>query len=391
VTRFHWGAIGISFGVLCAAWFVSGQTARGQDMLAEATQEAEPSGVYHQTAGNSPDIGMNAYSGNHSGNGNVSGCQNCNGCDDGCCDGCGSNCGCNDCGCSNGGCCWPKWYVQGGAMFLWRNNGAVNQPVVESNIDQSTLLDTHSADFDTGIGPRILIGMRTSANEAWMVQYFSAFDFDGNSSITVPGGLAAPGSLGQTGTDWSFADQMSIHYTSEINNFEINHMRTWGNWSFLAGFRFLDLNEDYDITSISGADTSFYNVHTRNDLFGAQLGGRYRQCYGRFFWDFTGKAGVYGNAAQQTQLLTDNDNTTVDRDSISHKGTVAFVGDLNLSVGFQLNCVWAFRCGYNLMWIDEVALAPDQLDFDVSSAGTGIHTGGDVFLQGINVGLEGHW
>ena len=72
-------------------------------------------------------------------------------------------------------------------------------------------------------------------------------------------------------------------------------------------------------------------------------------------------------------------------------GTVAFIGDLNLSVGYQLSRVWAARCGYNLMWIDQVALAPDQLDFDISSPGTHISTGGDVFLQGINVALEAHW
>ena len=125
------------------------------------------------------------------------------------------------------------------------------QPVVTSSIDQSTLLDTHSTDFDTGIGPRVLIGFSPNACESWSVNYFSAFDFDGHSSISSPGELAAPGSLGQQGTDWSFADEMSIHYTSEINNVEINHMRTG------AAFRSWPVSvsstssENYNITTIS--------------------------------------------------------------------------------------------------------------------------------------------
>ncbi len=186
---------------------------------------------------------------------------------------------------------------------------------------------------------------------------------------------------------------MSIHYSSEINNAELNWMHTWNRLSFLAGFRFLDLSENYDITTVTGTDASFYNVRTLNDLYGFQIGGRYRRCCHRFFWDVTGKAGVFGNDVEQSQYLSDINNTTVYRDNTTdHEGTVAFIGDINVSVGFKLNCVWAARCGYNLLWIDQVALAPDQLNFDISSTGaSNTHTSGDVFLQGINVALEARW
>ncbi len=139
---------------------------------------------------------------------------------------------------------------------------------------------------------------------------------------------------------------------------------------------------------------SFYNVRTLNDLYGFQIGGRYRRCCHRFFWDVTGKAGVFGNAAEQSQYLSDNGQhrPSTATTPTNHEGTVAFIGDINVSVGFQLNCVWAARCGYNLLWIDQVALAPDQLNFDISSPGnTNTHTSGDVFLQGINVALEARW
>jgi hypothetical protein len=41
-----------------------------------------------------------------------------------------------------------------------------------------------------------------------------------------------------------------------------------------------------------------------------------------------------------------------------------------------------------------VALAPDQWDFSAATgagAGTGIRGTGSVFLNGVNVGLEGRW
>ena len=359
MTRFLLAVIRAHGALLFTLTVLGSSAAQAQNMLAAAMEDSQSPGQFNQAMGNSPDLGMNSYSGgncNNCGNGNGNcggncGCQNCNGC------GCGG-CGCDGCSaCGANGCC-SKWYVQGGAVFLWRNNDSVNQPVVVSSIDPTlTLLDTHDTGFDTGIGPRILVGFRTNACESWSVNYFSAFDFSGDATLTSQGSLAAPGTLGQLGTDWSFSDQMTIQYTSEINNVEINHMRNWGDVSFLAGFRFLDLSENYNITTVSGADTSFYNVRTLNDLYGFQIGGRYRHCCHRFFWDFTGKAGVFGNAAEQGQYLSDNGNTTVYRDNTeSHMGTVAFIGDLNLSVGFQLTKVWAARCGYNLMWIDQVAL-----------------------------------
>ncbi len=396
--RFRSAVNRVLFISLAASCLLGSVAAQAQNLLAAAMDDPQSPGHIYQQGGNPPDLGMNTYSG--SGGVYASGCQNCNaggcGCSNGCgCDGCGC-CGSNCCGsnCCGSNCgCWPKWYVDAGAVFLWRNNGSINQPVVITSGSQAptTLIDTHSTDFDTGIGPQVMLGVRTSPCSAWCLQYFSAFDFQGDSSVSSEGSLAAAGILGEQGIDWSSADQMSTHYTSDLHNVELNHVHTWGCWSLLSGFRFVDLTEDYDITTVSGTSTSAYDVHTRNNLYGGQLGARYRHCCHRFFWDCTGKAGVFGNAAQQTQLLTDDNSSVVYRDSIDHEGTVAFVGDVNVSVGFQLSCVWAVRCGYNVMWIDQVALAPDQLNFDPSSPGTTTNTGGDVFLQGINVALEARW
>jgi Putative beta barrel porin-7 (BBP7) len=296
--------------------------------------------------------------------------------------------------------CWPKWYVQAGAEFLWRDNRSGIQPVVQST-SGNTIFDTHSADFDTGIGPRILLGMRTTECDAWEVQYFSALDFSGQADIDSPGDLTAPGDFSQL-AGWTDANHMHVDYTSELHNIEINYLHTWGRLSILAGFRFVRLTDDFGLRSTSilndpgGADLVFlnnsYHVHSENNLYGAQLGGRYRICCDQFFCEFTGKAGLFGNDLNQSQYLTADGGSQVVRNFTVYDGTTALVADMNISAGFRLNCVWAFRCGYNLMWVDQVALAADQLNFTLASdAGTHVEKRGDVFLQGIDVGLEGRW
>ena len=72
---------------------------------------------------------------------------------------------------------------------------------------------------------------------------------------------------------------------------------------------------------------------------------------------------------------------------------MAFIGDTNLSALYRLNDVWNLRAGYNLIWIEGLALAPDQLDFDFTSANGGrqLHRGGGLFLHGMNVGIEARW
>ncbi len=71
---------------------------------------------------------------------------------------------------------------------------------------------------------------------------------------------------------------------------------------------------------------------------------------------------------------------------------MAFVGELNLSAFYRLTDVWDLKAGYNLMWIDGLALAPDQLDFNFAPPnGNQLQNGGAMFLHGVNVGLEARW
>ena len=125
----------------------------------------------------------------------------------------------------------------------------------------------------------------------------------------------------------------------------------------------------------------------------AAVGSRARHSRGRWNWEGTGKAGIFGNAAEQhSDPIVDFPAFVVRPGRSESTGNVAFVGDLNLTAIYQINAVWGARLGYNLIWIDGVALAPDQLDFtNTTTSGSGIDTDGGVFLHGVSAGLEARW
>jgi hypothetical protein len=303
-------------------------------------------------------------------------CSDCSGCD---CSSCGK------CGCS-------QWYFNGDVIFLWRDNRSNVRSIINSIAPATSVFNTRDVDFDTGIGPSFRIGHMNDECSGWEVQYYSALDFSGEADVIAPVNLAGAGQFPNL-AGWNGVDEMHADYTSELHNVEINYQRVYGRLSLLAGFRYVRLTDDLGIRAITfGSGSDDYRVHSENNLFGAQLGGRYRACYNTFFWEFTGKAGVFGNDANQSQFLTADGSSTVLRNFTGAAGSAAFVGDMNISAGFQLTDIWAFRCGYNMIWIDQVALAADNLDFNLSpTAGSGIDKRGDVFLHGINIGLEGRW
>jgi len=76
-----------------------------------------------------------------------------------------------------------------------------------------------------------------------------------------------------------------------------------------VGAAAIDLGEGLDIAvrkTVSGAvEEGDYDIHSTNNLVGAQLGARWRRTWGRFGWEATGKAGVFGNEARQTQTVDD--------------------------------------------------------------------------------------
>jgi hypothetical protein len=295
----------------------------------------------------------------------------------------------------------PCSYVWAEALILERNNRSDDRPLVfDLNTDEE-LLTVGDLDFDWSGGLRIGYGIRTRGCWAWEFGYLGVFDHSASAEVELEDSLMLPDDLGLQVNNFFAADEVDVEYESDLHSTEANLVHCCccrdccGGRSveWLVGFRYLNLGEELDITAFDSEEsTTEYSVETENRLYGAQIGTRLRRSRCRWSWEATGKAGIFGNDMKQSQdpIIDFPDFEFRSRQS-SSESDVAFVGDLNLTAIYQLTRVWGLRTGYNLIWIEGLALAPDQLDFSNTGDDAELQDGGGVFLHGVNIGLEGRW
>ncbi|MEI8374514.1 MAG: Lpg1974 family pore-forming outer membrane protein [Planctomycetota bacterium] len=290
----------------------------------------------------------------------------------------------------------PRFYATADALFLKLDQGTRQaMPVVINQDTGETALTTHDLDYNMVAGPRLAFGYRLNECGTIEASYFGLHHWDATAEVTGNNNLRLPGDLPLATLDFFDADHMRLDYSSELNNVEINYYRRTGfeNLSLLVGFRYLNLNETFNIHS-NDVDTggSDYNIRATNNLFGAQFGGRWQKDWDRLGLDFVGKAGIFGNSAKQHTFVGDFDNTYVMRDSTTTGANAAFIGELGFNGSYRLTQALCVRAGYNLIWIEGLARAMDQLDFtDTPTSGTTLVIGKGAFLHGGNVGLEARW
>ncbi len=288
------------------------------------------------------------------------------------------------------------WYASAEALGLQLDNGAGgNTPVVIDSLTDAPLLSTGDVNYPMAVGPRLTLGRTIGECHAFEMVYFGLQQWDTSRTVTGDNDLTIPGALGLASLDFFNVDRLTVSNRASLNNVEANLWRRVGGGPFclMAGFRYFDLDERF---VIRGADSdtgaSRYRIGAQNDLFGGQLGGRYRRCFGPgslFGFEAVGKAGVFGNAAGTSQVVTDFDNTFSLRNVSESAGQAAFVGDIGLTGLLRVTDSLQVRIGYTMIWVEGIARAANQLDFtDDSASGRFIHFGEGAFLQGINVGLE---
>jgi hypothetical protein len=293
-----------------------------------------------------------------------------------------------------------RLYAQGELLYMLRDNRSATPATIlvlgagGSSFPGTTVLSTGAPEFNMEAGARATIGWRATPCDAFELTYFGIFGMNASATATGDNSLAIPGDLGLASLDFFAAERMTLEYSAQLHNVELNYFYGDGAVQFLAGFRYVALDETFDIRSTdTDTGTSNYNIRSANDLYGGQIGLRAQHCHTFWHWTFTGKAGMFGNRAEQNQFVTDFPPGFFLRDLRgSSTSNMAFVGDLNLSVARQITEVWAIRGGYSMIWIEGVALAPNQLDFtNTPTSGTDVHTNGGVFIHGANLGLEARW
>jgi len=290
-------------------------------------------------------------------------------------------------------------------LAFQRDNEAAARSLVNDSVTGDTLLATGDLAAATAIGGRLFVGERSTDGWGREAGYFGVYGMTAADRLAGDANLVMAGPISSQILPFGDGDSVRSTWVSTINSAEFNAFLTRINgdsfFDLLAGFRYLSLEEQAAMTFTCCSTgptpplTSSYAVQSSNNLFGGQIGTRGRRSWDRWAVEGWAKAGVFGNVESQSQgaLVDPSGVGTVVRTARGSRATeTAFVGDINASLIYRLTSVWGIRAGYNLIWIDGVALAPDQWDFGTqTNAGTSLVGGGGVFLSGANLGLEARW
>lgn len=286
------------------------------------------------------------------------------------------------------------------ALLLWRD-GLPGRPLYfESANPANVPLDAGGIGTGMAAGPRYAIEWSRDGERALEVNYFTVGDFTGSRAVASPAaGLEQADILG-----FSFPDVIAAGAASAaaIQSFEVNRRLPLGRFDgdFLYGFRWVEWNDALGVVDVTetGAQTGvdLFLSETISSLYGAQvgldlvlLGSRERA------WvEGIGKAGVYGTTAVQNSFVESVSVSQVTRSTAASVGTTSFMGELGFTGCLRLSDHWVARTGFTMFWLGNVAAAADQFSANnlfSQNVVSRIDTGANVFLYGVNLGLEAGW
>ena len=320
---------------------------------------------------------------------------------DGCCDG---TAGCDGnacCFCAIRPCCCWRPFI--GMVFLHRDNPD-SYPVF-TDAGGATFWDTSDYDFNTEFG--IGVGLTRTLNACWDFgfYYFGVDSYLAERNLVA---AIAPGTLTFNIGDGVVpvaapTEAVSSLYGSDLHSAEFNLIYKGCYFDWLAGFRMIELNEEFRLglrhDNQPNGFRSGYVAETDNRLFGLQVGVMpYLWQHGPWSLDGFCKAGLYNNKARAHAGLQDNSPFQFYR-YINKTDHAAFVGDLGVTLGYQISPCTTFRIGYTALWIDGVALASDQLAATVNGTvpqnqntqAAGLDPHGGTFYHGGIFGFEFCW
>ncbi len=217
------------------------------------------------------------------------------------------------------------------------------------------------------------------------------------------------------------AAAMSLYYQSELNSFETNYLvksrlgkdqmvlQPDGNWvraaqptqtySFLAGVRYLRLTDFLNINSFDtfspplpdptiSAD-QFYNVSTTNNLLGGQLGVSIAHETARWSIGANVKGGSAWNRMDLRSSFNVDGAPRPDGVTNSTQNALAFIGECELLAKWHLRPNVSLRAGFELLYVNKLALGPHQLNF-IRGGYPPIADDDDIVCMGTALGIEAY-
>jgi hypothetical protein len=284
-------------------------------------------------------------------------------------------------------CCeCPLWTLQAGAVILARTSRSA--VLLQNTVTGDALLNTSDLATPWAAGPDISLRRWLADGDSVDIRFFAVDGWNSRANLS-------------TSPIWNFPTNpplfglgvadVSVFYATRLYSTEINWNRPANDWlTWLVGFRWIELYENLGYNANFGGNAAQVNFQTANRLYGGQLGAT-AAILNQGAWRVDGifKGGLYGNAATGGMVVTQSIGPSFLASDKS--GQVAFVGDIGVVAVYQWTENLALRGGYQLLWLDGVALAPDQVAATQIITASGIDSKGDAFYHGALLGVQVAW
>jgi len=299
-------------------------------------------------------------------------------------------------------CCWGcccdnpcnRWTVSVGGLLLERSDPA-SRVLFQNGLFQPNEAPADEAlnaeQFDFGFEPGFEVGV-TRHNLFWCTDLEAKFWQVDDWTSTACATISSEPVLINMNTPAFIRGPRTVisTYSSEITSFELNLRRRselCPRWKWLVGYRMLELDEDLNSLLEGEVGPQFYNVNTRNRLYGMQIGGDL-DILNSCCWCLRGfvRGGAYYNDSHNNSIT---DCFGVPPAQIRDGNSQAsFVGETGLSAKFCIYEHVAIRADYRFVWVDGVALASEQIGASDLLTFDGQDSNGNVFYHGLYLGVD---
>ncbi|MFK8111752.1 MAG: hypothetical protein AB8B91_06105 [Rubripirellula sp.] len=285
----------------------------------------------------------------------------------------------------------PRWLIHVGTLSMNRVTDE-SQPLIQKTANLSQQINAEDFDFDWQIGLDVSLMRKAWDDSALELRYLDLGELNANASLVSAAGQARFNAVLPV-----FAPnvgRIDSSYDSALYSLEANyHYPLYDRALVSAGLRYFSFDDDLRARLDAAPQTFLYEDATENDLYGGQLGLTaipWQPFCGSPLWNSFllsafGKVGVYGNAGSHRSFI----DTGVTRLAINESfNSVSFAGEFGATGRMQIGDGLAFIAGYNLLWLEHVAIASEQLAASDYFSGTGHQERGSALLHGVSLAIE---
>ncbi len=279
----------------------------------------------------------------------------------------------------------PRFQIRVAAVYMDRISESY-RVLIESTSNPIRQLNAQEFDFDWEPGLDLSVSQLTWDDTEFEFRFLGLRQFSADQFVDTEGSEVRINSDPEV-----FApnvQSIDSRYTSDLYGFELNwHWVTYCPFRYLAGLRYIALDEDLSAVLDADLQTFAYSTSTRNDLYGLQIGVTSEPEMPLFGWhclSWFGKVGIYGNDTQQRTIL---DTNLIGQIVSESPDTSAVLWEFGVGLDLPVTDCITIQGGYGALILDRVTVASDQLqEIDFLNA-TGSDNRGTVMFHGANLAL----